>query len=124
MPNLIIGAISPRVLKDTWQQEPSIYQGERMRLGAGNLFDGSFAEARVWSCQIYCTEGAEEAALRAAWPRGVGQAMEGDLPGELVPEVVVDIGTSAYRKRRLARGDPWGLHRVVTLHIEEVEPRT
>jgi len=114
---LIIAGQSIRVRKNSWTREPSIYQGVRVRLSENNLFDGSYAEARVWGCQAYVLSHEEEEALRAACPRGQTITISGELPGEPV-DVLVDISTSNVLK--IMEGGVQILHRVVTLHIEEV----
>ena len=114
---LLIAGIPVRVRKNTWVRGPSRYQGQRMYLSENNLFDGSYAEARVWDCDLYFISAAEEDAIRTACPRGLDVEITGDLPDDTV-QCTVDLGVT--RLLKIVQGGTQSLHRVMTVHIEEV----
>lgn len=117
---LTITGIPVRVLLDSWVEPPMVYQGARMRMAEGNVYDGSYAGVRICECTAYFLTAADESQLRSACPRGVAVAVAGELPDPGF-DGLVDIGQVA--KRRLTiPGLGELLVRVVSLHIEEAEP--
>jgi hypothetical protein len=114
---LTIAAIPVRVLAGTWVEKESIYQGARVRAKAGNLISTETTPKRVYECQVDFYEDAEEAALRAACPRGQGVAIAGELPATAFTGVV-DIGQTATSLVIVNGLDT--LLRTASLHIEEV----
>jgi hypothetical protein len=117
MADLTLAAIPVRVLRDTWIRRMSIYQGGRLRARANNLISTEGAEKRSYDCAIDLYDAFEEAALRAACPRGVAVAIEGDLP-EVGFSGIVDIGDTQFLLMNIDGTD--SLLRTAAVHIEEV----
>lgn len=116
---LTIAGIPVAVIADSWVEQPSVYQGARVRLSDNNIFDSSRDRMRVAECQAYFFAVADEDTLRAACPRGTPVAIAGELPGTGFSGVV-DFGTAT--SLRVFDADVQVLHRLVTLHIEQAIP--
>lgn len=118
---LTINDIVLRVVEGSATQRPSIFQGGRERMRAGNLVSSEDpdSEKLVLECQIDLYDSAEELALRAECPRGVAATVAGawlDALGSL--QAVVDIGDA----QAWQTIDEFGylIYKTVSLHIEEV----
>ena len=116
---LLIDEIPCRVLANSWVERPALYQGERMRMAAGNVIstEAPATRKRVAECTLHFLTGGEESALRAAVSVGIGVQIDGELPG--VGFIgLVDIGpTTALRS--IGAGGVQVLRRVAPIHIEE-----
>jgi len=112
-----IAGIAVRVRRDTWSQVESFYMGARVRMFDNTLFSTERDERRVWEGEAYFLDQAEEEALRAACPRGIGVLVSGELVGGDLFYGTVDMGPSSY-KYVLELGVQ-ALHRTMPLHIEE-----
>ncbi len=116
---LLIDLIPVPVVAGSWVERPAIYQGERMRMAAGNIIstEASATRKRVVDCTVHFFTLAEETALRAAATIGEGVQIDGELPGAGFIGIV-DIGAVTYR-RSIGAGGLQVLTRIAALHIEE-----
>lgn len=118
MASLTLGAFEARVLEGSFAQKPSLFAGARVRTASNRLRSSERDEKRVYECQIDLYDATEEAALRAACPRGTLVAIAGDLV-DVGFDGIVDIQeitkTTAEDDTEIV-----DVLRAASLHIEEV----
>ncbi len=113
--DLTVAGIDLRVLEGSWTERESLYQGGKQRMRAGTLISTEMdsTRKRIIDCLVDLYDDAEEAAFRAACPRGESVTVEGGLPFTSIT-AVVDIGAVQ------AIADGAEVIRAVQVHIEEV----
>lgn len=117
---LVLAGITVRVVQDSATETEGIYQGTRLRAKAGNMISTETARMREMNCDIDLMDAAEESALRAACPRGVGVSIDGEWPvsGGGAFTGAVDIGNaSPWMGAVNEEGEP--IYKTVQLHIEQ-----
>jgi hypothetical protein len=116
---LSVAGIVLRVNDGTAVERETIYQGERLRGALGNLIsmEAESTGKRVLECQVDLYAFAEEAALRAACPRGVAVAIGSTWAGAGF-QGVVDLKDITAEVGALEVGEDF--FKVVSIHIEEV----
>jgi hypothetical protein len=117
---LSVAGIILRVVDGSAVERETIYQGERLRGALGNLIsmEAESTGMRVLDCQVDLYEFAEEAALRAACPRGVAVTIAASWAGVSF-QGVVDLKDITAEVGVLAVGEDF--FKVVALHIEQAE---
>lgn len=113
---LTLGGVVCNVVVDSFAERASIYQGGRERMKAGNQVSTENTPMRVWDCEVDWNSPAEEAALRAACPRGV--ALNAIDPDGDTLLVMVDFGDTQWPQT--FDGVTETFYKRVSVHIEEV----
>ncbi len=118
MPDLTLGGVSVRVIRNSWVEKPSVHQGGRQRMRDNTIrsTEDATTRKRIADCHVDLPTFTDEATLRTACPKGVAVAVAGDLPSTGF-NALVDIGdvTALYD----LQGGVQVLLRAATVHIEE-----
>lgn len=116
MPFITLGGVECAVPEGSFRELPSIYQGGRERMRAGNIVSTEELPMRVWEFQIDFYSQADEDTVRAACLRGV--PVEWDFGSDILA-AVVDFGNEVWTTAQDDAGNVLFI-KTVDVHAEQV----
>lgn len=117
---LTLNGIEVMVRDGTFVEPPALLQGTRTRMRSNNVIstEDPFSEKRQFECQVDFYSAEDEAAVRAACPRGTPVPVGGDALGETI-DALVDLGEDESWQGDVGDGSGEQIFATISVHIEE-----